>query len=131
MASSAAALPCRSESFCSEVGGRPADFLLTAYADRLLVVCTQLGTLGSILAAQRESVLGGGTIYQVETLLGPREQPLPELCARQLAERLAAAGCGQPLLLCLALHREALTRQGVQQVVDAVLAHPVWAAPER
>lgn len=125
------ALPCRSESFSAEVGGHAADFLLTAYADRLLVVCTQLGTLGSILAAQRETVLGGGATYQVDTLLGPREQPLAELCTRQLAERLAAAGCAQPLLLCLALHREGLTRQGVQQVINAVLAHPVWAAPER
>lgn len=130
-ASAQSALPCRSESFSAEVGGQPADFLLTAYADRLLVVCTQLGTLGSILAAQRESVLGGGTTYRVDTLLGPREQPLPELCARQLAERLAAAGCTQPLLLCLALRCEAQTQQGVQQVITAVLEHPVWAAPER
>lgn len=92
-----------------------------------MVVATQLGTLGTMLHAQKETVFGGGTTYRVDTLLGPREQPLLELCARQLAERLAAAGCERPLLLCLALEQAALTRQAVQQVIDLVFRHPVWA----
>lgn len=133
MASQAAAqqLPMRSETFTAEVGGRSADFLLTAYTDRLMVVVTQTGTLGTMLHAERASVMGGACTYSVETLLGPREQPLAELCARQLAEQLAAAGCDRPLLLCLALERQALTRQAVQQVISLVLEHPIWQAPAR
>ena len=57
---------------------------------------------------------------------GRRDEPLAELCARQLAERLCEAGCECPLLLCLALERAALTKAAVQQVVQQVLAHPVW-----
>ncbi|PSC70604.1 Proteasome assembly chaperone 3 [Micractinium conductrix] len=122
-ATSVSGVPLRSEAFEAEVGGAVARCLLTAYADRLLVIVSQLGTLGSIISAERERVLGGGETYRVDTLLGPREQPLPELCARQLAERLAAAGSYKPLLLCLALRRDALTRAGVAQVVAAVTQH--------
>lgn len=57
---------------------------------------------------------------------GRRDEPLAELCTRQLAERLCDAGCDRPLLLCLALERAALTKGAVQQVVQQVLAHPVW-----
>jgi len=121
-----AGAPLRTDSFSAVVGDGQASFLLTAYADRLLVVVSQLGTLGTVLAAQKEAVLGGSATYRVDTLLGRPEQPLAELCARQLAERLADAGCGLPLLLCLALERSALTLQAVQQVVKLVLQHPVW-----
>lgn len=114
--------------FTASIAGQPADVALTAYADRLMVVCTQLGTLGAVLAAEREPSLGSGPTYRVDTLLGRRDDPLPELAARQLAERLAEAGCDRPLLLCLALAKGALTPAAVGELIDAVLQHPVWAA---
>lgn len=63
-------LPFRSTTFEADVEGRPTEFSLTGYSDRLLVVASQLGSLGSILAAQKETVLGGGSTYRVDTLLG-------------------------------------------------------------
>ncbi|PRW61483.1 Proteasome assembly chaperone 3 [Chlorella sorokiniana] len=123
---SSSSLPFRTETFTANVEGRPTEFALTGYADRLLVVASQLGSLGSILAAEKETVLGGGSTYRVDTLLGRRDEPLAELCARQLAERLCDAGCDRPLLLCLALERATLTKAAVQQVVQQVLEHPVW-----
>lgn len=65
-------------------------------------------------------------LHPAPTHAGRRDEPLAELCARQLAERLCDAGCDRPLLLCLALERAALTHAAVQQVVQQVLAHPVW-----
>lgn len=118
--------PLRSTSFSEDVGGRRTDFVLTAYVDRLMIVITQLGTLGTVLHAEKETVLGGGATYRIDTLLGRRDEPLMELCARQLAERLGGANCDRPLLLCLALERAVLTQQVVKQVVELVLQHPVW-----
>ena len=115
----------RSESFAVDIAGRATEFMLTAFLDRIMIVATQLGTLGSVLHAEKETV-GGGSTYRVETLLGRRDEPLAELCARQLAERLDAAGCDRPLLLCLALERDALTPAAVKQVLQAVEQHPVW-----
>lgn len=123
-----AAFPAPTAQFTAQIGGQPAYLALTAYADRLMVVCTQLGTLGAVLAAERETSLGSGPTYRVDTLLGRRDDPLPELAARQLAERLADAGCDRPLLLCLALAKGALTPAAVAELIDAVLQHPVWAA---
>ena len=121
-------LPMRSTSFAGEVGGTPTDFLLTAFVDRIMVVITQLGTLGTVLHAEKETAMGGASTfaYRVDTLLGRRDQPLAELCARQLAERLYDAGCDRPLLLCLALEPARLTQQAVKEVLEAVVQHPVW-----
>lgn len=77
------------------------------------------------LQARREGPQREGATYRVDTLLGAREDPLPELAARALAEALAAAGCDRPLLLCLGVR--GLTQQGVRDLVRHVLAHPVWA----
>jgi proteasome assembly chaperone 3 len=101
----------------SELGGRPTDFLITTYQDRILVLITQLGTLGTVLHAEKETVLGGGSTFRVDTLLGHRDDPLPELCARQLVEQLAAEGCTLPLLLCLSLDQTSLRKQ------EEIIAH--------
>ena len=123
-------MPPRSACFTQDVADRPTDFLVAAYADRVLVVATQLGALGSAVHIRKESVLhgAGAATYAIDTLLGQRDEPLAELCARQLAEQLAEAGWSCPLLLCLALGREAAAQQAaaVQQVVAAVMRHPVW-----
>ena len=126
VAAAPSSLPFRSEIFEAEVEGRRTQFALTGYTDRLLVVASQLGSLGSVLAAEKESVLGGGSTFRIDTLLGRRDEPLAELCARQLVEQLAAAGCDRPLLLCLALERGALTPAAVRQVAQLVMQHPVW-----
>ncbi len=115
-----------SSQFVAQIAGVRTDFLLTAYTNCLLVVVTQLGSLGTVLRAEEQTVLGSGTTYHVDVLLGRRDDPMAALCARQLGERLAEAGCASPLLLCLALDHLAVVQQTVQQVIDQVLQHPVW-----
>lgn len=121
--------PLPTASWQALIGGIDCAFAVTAYADRLLVIASQTGTLGAVLHAQRETVLGGGSTYRIDTLLGRRDEPLPELAARQLAERLAAAGCDRPLLLCLALQRAALTPAAIKELLAQVMEHPVWGPP--
>lgn len=120
------AFPVATRELTATIGGTETQLLLSAYADRVLVVVTQVGSLGTILHAQKEEVLGGGTTYRVETLVGRRDDPLPELCARQLVERAAEAGCTRPLLLCLGLRPGGSSLEAVRQIVGLVLDNPVW-----
>ncbi len=48
----AAPFPVRTQQFDASIGGVPTAFLLSAYSDRILVVATQLGTLGTVLQAR-------------------------------------------------------------------------------
>ena len=90
------ALPCRSATFSAEVEGRPTEFALTGYSDRLLVVASQLGSLGSVLAAHKEAVLGGGSTFQVDTLLGEQEKGAGGAPAAACAAVLPGAVEGGP-----------------------------------
>lgn len=107
---------------------------ISAYADRIMFIVTQVGTLGTMVQAQKETVLGGGTTFSTATLLGTRDDPVPELCARQLVEKLSQAGCDLPILLCLGLQRDpsgedrdpSLQRELMSGIIDACLANPLW-----
>ena len=85
-----------------------------------------------MVQAEKETVLGGGTTFSTATLLGSRDDPIPELCARQLVEKLSQAGCDLPVLLCLGLERgpserdPSTQRELVSGVVDACFANPLW-----
>ena len=48
----APAFPVRTRQFIAEVGGAEASFVLSGYADRVMVVVTQVGTLGTIQQAR-------------------------------------------------------------------------------
>jgi hypothetical protein len=48
----APAFPVRCREFHAEVGGAEASFVLSAFADRVMVVVTQLGTLGTVQLAR-------------------------------------------------------------------------------
>ncbi|KAK9842255.1 hypothetical protein WJX81_002903 [Elliptochloris bilobata] len=120
----AEAFPLRTQQFEATIAGVTTSFLLTAYADRILVVATQLGTLGTVLQARAEAALDSPASYSVDALLGRRGEPALDLAARRLAEELAAAGCRRPLLLCLGLREHSLAV--VRPLVEAVLSHPVW-----
>jgi proteasome assembly chaperone 3 len=124
--------PVRTREYSLEVAGSQCSVIASLYADRLLVIATQLPTLGTIVHAQKESVLGGGATFTVATLLGDRSDPLPELCARRLVEGLCAAGCDRPVVLCLGLRRKQVETgsraQGelLRSLVNGILANPLW-----
>jgi proteasome assembly chaperone 3 len=48
----AARFPVRSQQFDANVAGVPTAFLLSAYSDRVMIVATQLGTLGTVMHAR-------------------------------------------------------------------------------
>eukprot|EP00205_Picochlorum_sp_RCC944_P004038 CAMPEP_0182614404 /NCGR_PEP_ID=MMETSP1330-20130603/30347_1 /TAXON_ID=464278 /ORGANISM="Picochlorum sp., Strain RCC944" /LENGTH=73 /DNA_ID=CAMNT_0024834213 /DNA_START=221 /DNA_END=439 /DNA_ORIENTATION=+ len=71
-----------------------------------MVVVTQVGKLGNLLQARQDEF---SQTYSVDVLLGRRDDPLLEVCARQLIERLALAGDRRNLLLWIALKGETST----------------------
>ena len=60
--------------------------VVTRFSNRALVVVSNTGTFGSIVHARREQSLRGGKTYDVHTVLGDRNDPMPELCARLVVE---------------------------------------------
>lgn len=122
--------PVRTSKFSITVAGSPCSVITSLYANRVMFVVSQLDTFGTVVSAQKETVLGGGTTFSTTTLLGLRTDPLPELCARLLVERLANDGCDLPVLLLLGLKRECSgsgqQRDLVVNLVDDLLAHPIW-----
>lgn len=120
------AFPVQCSSFAISIQSDSADVYVSRYTDRVLVVITQLASFGTVLATQREQVLGGGSTFRVDTLLGDRGNPVLELCARQLAQSAVDAGCHLPLLVCLGLRPSAATLPGVRDLLEALSKHTIW-----
>lgn len=110
----------------SKVGGVTTDLVVTDYSDRLFIVVSQLGKLGTICEARREkaqSQQGGASgdegagrpVYTVSTLLGKESEEV-ELVARLLAEKLAL---GKPIVVCVAV--KGITFDLAKQLADLVI----------
>lgn len=110
----------------SKVGGVTTDLVVTDYSDRLFIVVSQLGKLGTICEVRREkaqSQPGGASgdegagrpVYTVSTLLGKESEEV-ELVARLLAEKLAL---GKPIVVCVAV--KGITFDLAKQLADLVI----------
>ncbi|KAK9812975.1 hypothetical protein WJX72_006754 [[Myrmecia] bisecta] len=117
--------PVQSLQFSSSVTGHRTCFLASAYSDSILLVATQLGTLGTVLQAKSEINMEGEADFSIVVLLGKRDEPLLTLCTRRLAEGVAAAaGNRRALVVGLALKEHSM--EAVREVVQQFMAHPVW-----
>ncbi|GJP64658.1 hypothetical protein CLOP_g2975 [Closterium sp. NIES-67] len=130
--------PARSRQFSADIEGVPTTFLCLSYDDRLMVVVTQIGTLGTMLYARREQVGGaegrgqmggmeGSSVFNVSVLLGKRDEPLMAACARQLIETLSLQGVTRPLLLCLGLKDH--SQKTLKAILQCVVSSRLWAQP--
>jgi len=107
------------------VGGVHTDLVVTNYSDRLFIVVSQLGKLGTICEARREKAQSqqggvgdegaGRPVYSVATLLGKESEEV-ELVARLLAEKLAL---GKPIVVCVAV--KGITFALAKQLADVVI----------
>lgn len=109
----------------TKVGGVNTDLVITDYSDRLFIVVSQLGKLGTICEARREKAQSqqggigdegaGRPVYTVSTLLGKESEEV-ELVARLLAEKLAL---GKPIVVCVAV--KGITFALAKQLADLVI----------
>eukprot|EP00244_Chara_vulgaris_P003311 TRINITY_DN15964_c0_g2_i4.p1 TRINITY_DN15964_c0_g2~~TRINITY_DN15964_c0_g2_i4.p1 ORF type:complete len:118 (+),score=20.06 TRINITY_DN15964_c0_g2_i4:129-482(+) len=71
------------------IEGQETTVLLSGYEDRIMVMVSQIGKLGTILFAKQEEIYDGPKAFQVDTILGKRDEPLLTVCARQLIEKMS------------------------------------------
>lgn len=110
------------------IDGQQTDFVWSLYQDHLLIFITQLGSAGTIIAATQDTSAEArvtGVTYSIDTLLGKRDDPGLELCARQIVEFVGDMGHSKPLTLCVGLKNHELAT--IMQVVAAVKEEHVWS----
>ncbi|GBG60454.1 hypothetical protein CBR_g5628 [Chara braunii] len=109
------------------IEGHETTVLLSGYEDRIMVMVSQIGKLGTLLFAKREEIYDGPKAFQVDTILGKRDEPMLTVCARQLIEKISMAGsrwAHLPLLLSISLkdHSPAM----IKGVIAFVEENRIW-----
>ena len=74
--------PVKTKIFTRSICDLPTDFCFSLYSNQTLLFVTQIGTAGTILQATQDAAFDGSTTYTTAVLLGKRDEPLLQLCAR-------------------------------------------------
>lgn len=89
------------------------------------MLITQIEKFGTILKAWAEPKSEGGSIFQVATLMGKRDDPLLHIYARQIIERLITVS-NKPLLLSISLKSECRDAETFQCILNELFQHNAW-----
>jgi proteasome assembly chaperone 3 len=93
-----------------------------SFADTNVVLVSQLGRLGTIKHAEVIEGPEGRRTYEVRTLMGKRDDPLLDVYARQIVEKITeATSSTKPLLLTVALKKEGRSAAIFESVVNKIL----------
>lgn len=76
------------------------------------------------ISVGRDVALGGGETFAVDTLIGRRDEPMLELCARRVAGSMANGGCTKALLMGIGLRQH--TRESLKAMIDTIEENKVW-----
>lgn len=112
--------------FARTINGQITNFVWNLYMDHLMLIITQIGTVGAVISGRQDATFDGHTTYSTNVVLGRRDQPGLDLCARQLVELLGRQGHTKPITLCLGL--KDLSPATVREVVAAVREDHVGSA---
>ncbi|RLM93827.1 hypothetical protein C2845_PM08G01180 [Panicum miliaceum] len=89
-----------------------------------LVIVTQIGCMGTILAAKKDESVFSDPTYNVSGLFGKRDEPLLLACARQLIEHISGSGSARSLVISLGLKDHS---QGtLKDIIAAVIENRLW-----
>uniref|UniRef100_M8CGL3 Uncharacterized protein n=1 Tax=Aegilops tauschii TaxID=37682 RepID=M8CGL3_AEGTA len=112
--------PVPHKSLSLDIKGNKTDIVISKYEDNFLVIVTQIGCMGTILAAKKDESVFSDPTYNVSVLFGKRDEPLLLACARQLIEHIS---------FCANFYAEVSTQsvQGtLKDVVSAIVDNPLW-----
>lgn len=76
------------------------------------------------ISAEKDSAIGGAQSYDVIVLLGKREVPELELCARQVVAMMEKDGCPKPLLMSIALKDHSIGT--ITAIIEKIKGLRVW-----
>ncbi|KAL1538562.1 proteasome assembly chaperone 3-like [Salvia divinorum] len=108
MRSSDPAFPVRNTSLCLDINGHKTDIIISSYEDHILVIATQIGSMGTILQARKEGGVTSDPTYSISVVFGKRDEPMLIACARQLIEHISNSGSSKTLVLSLGLRDHSL-----------------------
>ncbi|KAG6398225.1 hypothetical protein SASPL_139680 [Salvia splendens] len=103
MRSSDPAFPVPNTSLCLDINGHKTDIIVSSYEDHILVMATQIGSMGTILQARKEGGVTTDPTYSISVVFGKRDEPMLTACARQLIEHISNSGSSKTLVLSLGL----------------------------
>ncbi|EFJ49745.1 hypothetical protein VOLCADRAFT_104190 [Volvox carteri f. nagariensis] len=124
LAGTQVAFPVRNRIFARLINGVTTNFVWNLYLDHLLLIITQIGTVGTVISARQDATFDGRTTFSISVVLGKREDPTLELAARQLVQQLGELGHSRSITLCLGLRD--LSPSSVRELVGAVREDHAW-----
>uniref|UniRef100_A0A0A9G989 Uncharacterized protein n=1 Tax=Arundo donax TaxID=35708 RepID=A0A0A9G989_ARUDO len=95
--------PVQHRSLLLDIKGNKTDIVISKYEDTNMVIVTQIGCMGTILAAKKDESVFSDPTYSVSVLFGKRDEPLLLACARQLIEHISGSGSARSLVISLGL----------------------------
>jgi len=107
------------------------DIVVQSFTDRHVVIITQLGKLGTIINAESDlssnsaNIIDGKKTYTMNTLLGKRNDPLFDVYARQIIERIAITS-DKPLLLTIALVESGRGVKYMEAILNKIMEIKTW-----
>ncbi|KAH9790728.1 proteasome assembly chaperone 3 [Citrus sinensis] len=90
----------------------------------VVVIATQIGTMGTILHARKDADISVHPTFSVSVIFGKRDEPMLVACARQLIEHISSSGTSQPLVLSLGLKDH--SAETLKGIVSAVTENRLW-----
>lgn len=115
----------RKSSIVSPDGEIHTDIICTTYEDRHFVVISQMKKLGTLINAWAEKKADGGKTFEMVTVLGRRDDPLLNVYARQLIEKISLVS-DKPLMLAIALLPNGRDAETFQKVLNDIVSLNSW-----
>ncbi|XP_010550132.1 PREDICTED: proteasome assembly chaperone 3 [Tarenaya hassleriana] len=116
--------PVRHRQFSLEIKGNKTDTVICNYEDHILVLVTQIGTMGTILHARKEEGMSVEPTFSVSVIFGKRDEPLLTATARKLIEHISHSVPSKPLVLSLGLKEH--SAETLKEIVAAVIENRLW-----
>ncbi|KAF7135200.1 hypothetical protein RHSIM_Rhsim08G0053800 [Rhododendron simsii] len=124
MASSGPPFPVPHKKLSLDIKGNKTDVIICSYDDHILVIATQIGSMGTILHARKEEGMLIQPTFNVSVIFGKRDEPMLVACARQLIENISSCGSSRPLVLSLGLKDH--SAETLKGIIHAVTENRLW-----
>ncbi|KAL9234717.1 hypothetical protein vseg_009555 [Gypsophila vaccaria] len=124
MESWASGFPVHTKQLTIHIKGNETQLVICDYQDYILVIATQIGSMGTILHARKEEGVSMQPTFNISVLIGKRDEPMLGVCARKLIENISDAGSSKSLILSLGLKDH--SADSIKAIVSAVTENRIW-----